>query len=216
LIPTVILIFTTSVFFLLFKERDGAKHPQFTFRAIRNRQAWLVGLVWGFFNMGFYSYVTWAGTFFIEMKNIPSSLAFFLVSLMTLTMIPVGPVAGILSDRFGKKIFVVTSVFVMSISFLFIPYLMLPLLLLPIMTLSISNSLLPAPIFSLQSKVLPAAISGLSFGIFATCSSAGQTFSPYLVGLTRDVFPGSAPVFFVMAIFCFLSFICALFIKTKR
>lgn len=216
LVPVIILAFTTTTFLLVAKERDKVKQQIVPLKALKNRQAWLLGIIFSFWNMGFSSYLTWGGTFFVEMKGISNDFSFFLVSLITLMMIPLSPVSGILSDKFGRKIFALLSSLATFISFLFIPYLILPLLLLPILTLSFANSFLPAPLLSLQSKVLPAEIAGLSFGIFSTCISAGSALGPYLTGLTRDVFPNNASVFFIMAIFFLLVFLCSSFLKVRR
>ena len=86
------------------------------FRSIMSRRVWLLGMVWGFFNMGMHSYTTWAGTFFIEMKGIPSDLSFFMASLPMLIIIPLGPVAGPLSDRFGRKTVIMASVLIEVVS----------------------------------------------------------------------------------------------------
>ncbi len=215
LVATVILIFVTAMFFLLFKEGSSPKQQRFPIESLKNKQIWLLGIIWGFFNMGIIAYVTWAGTFFIEMRGLPINLSFFIVSAVMLMVIPFGPTAGILSDKFGRKKFVMMSSLIVAISFLLIPSLPYPMMLLPVITLSVSAAFLPSPIFSLQSKVLPSGNAGVSFGVSMIFSSLGITVGPYLVGLTRDISTGMFPVFLVMSIFVFLAFIFTFLIKDK-
>lgn len=214
LIPTIVLGLTTMLFFTFFKGRDMDRQ-QIHLRDALNRQIWLTGSVFAFFNMGMISFITWAGTFFIEMKGIPSDLSFFLASLAMLMLIPLGPVAGTLSDRFGGRILITASALVSSVSFLLVPYFAVPTLFFPVIALGIGNSFLVPSIFALQSKILPSGKAGIAFGVFSTCGSIGVTIGPYLVGLTRDVTSGSSPVFLLMSAFCFVSFFCALFIRVK-
>ena len=152
----------------------------------------------------------------MEMKSIPSEISFFLVSLMTFAIIPLGPIAGILSDRFGRKTIVLVSTLTMSVSFVLISNLGLPLLLWPVALLSVAYSFAPPTLFSLQSRALPPEAAGLSFGIYGTFASVASAVGPYVVSLTRDSFSGSAPVFFAMAAFCLMSSVLALFIRPKK
>jgi len=216
LIATVTLGVGGLVYAFLFQEKIKIEQTTWTSIGLKNRQAWLLGAVWGLFVLVYQSYVTWAGTFFMELKNIPSSIAFFMASLVTLTAILLGPVAGAFSDRIGKrKIFLMAASLSMCVSFLLIPSLTLPLLFLPVILLAVSTSLLPPALYALPSEILSPSLVGVAYGIMFTCWSFGVSTGPAFVGYIRDNFPGEVPIYLALAAFSFLALICASRLKTR-
>ncbi len=216
LIATGLLFLSILAFIFLIEERPFRRQVENTFHGIKNKQLWILAAIWGLFVLVYMSYVTWAGTFFTELKNIPINMAFFLASFITITAIPLTPIAGRLSDKLGKrKIFLTASSAGMVISFLLIPGLSLPLLFLPIALLSISAAFLPPALFALPSEILSPKMAGLGYGVLYTCWSMGITTGPAFIGYIRDTFTGEVPIYVAMAIFSFLAMILASLLKTR-
>ncbi len=216
LIATVILFFSVIAFLLIVKESQIGRQVESTIHGIKNKQLWILSAVWGLFVLVYMSYVTWAGTFFIELKNIPIGMAFFLASFITITAIPLSPIAGRLSDKLGRrKLFLTAPLLGMVISFLLIPELSLPLLFFPVILLSISGAFLPPALFSLPLEILSPKMVGLAYGVLYTCWSMGTTTGPAFIGYIRDTFTGETPIYVAMAAFSFLALILATNLKTK-
>jgi MFS family permease len=197
------------------KEEPSKKQAPVMIEGIKNRQMWLLGIVWALFNAAAISYLTWAGTFFIELKNISSSVAFFMASFLMIAAMTMAPLTGTLSDKLGKrKIFLMGASVGMSVSFLLMPGLSLPLLIFPVITLGVAAAFLPPPLFSLPPEILPLR-TGLGYGILNVCLSVGIVSGPALVGHIRDTFPGEFPVYAMMAVFSLLAFVFASLLKTR-
>ncbi len=216
LIATIALAASTLTYLLAFDDKVQVRQATGSWRAIRNRQAWLVGLVWGLFVLVYQSYATWAGTFYIELKDIPASTAFFMASFMTVTAIPIGPLAGMMSDRVGKrKLVLVITTFLMGVSFLLIPGLDLPLLMAPVALFALAATFLPPALFALPSEVLSPELAGVGFGIMYVCWSVGTSSGPAIIGWIRDTFAGELPIYLVLALFSFLALGIASRLKTR-
>ncbi len=216
LIATILLIASALAYLSMYQNSSQIRQANVSLRGIRNGQAWLLGSIWGLFVLVYQSFATWAGTFFIELKGMPSSLAFFMASFMTITAIPVSPVAGALSDRVGKrKVFLMAASLGMAVSLLLMPGLSMPLLFLPVLLFSVSVTFLPAILYSLPSEILSPETVGLVYGIMYTCWSIGISTGPTFIGYIRDTFAGEFPIYLALAAFSFLAFVCASRLKTR-
>ena len=69
----------------------------------RNRDLWLVSLLFCCFNFAFIGFVTWAPTFLHEMRGRSLANASLVVSLITLVTMLSTPLAGWISDRIGSR-----------------------------------------------------------------------------------------------------------------
>lgn len=215
IISTCLLIISTAFFILLFKEKPLRKSRAKMFRGVWNKQMWLLGLIWSFTMMGISAYSTWAGTFFIDIWEMPVNVAFFMASILMITAIPLWPLIGIISDRLGRrKIFIIVSSFLMGISLILMSILPGTLLYLPIALLAVSSFSVPI-IFALTSEILPKEQAGLGFGILFMCSNVGVSLGTILVGFVEDLFPLSGVAFFLMGVFSFLALLCVKFLKVR-
>jgi len=74
------------------------------FRAVlRNRDLWLISLLFGCFNFVFVGFITWAPTFLGQGRHVSMAHAALLVSLTTIVSMAAGPTAGWISDRIGSR-----------------------------------------------------------------------------------------------------------------
>jgi len=216
-ISTALLLAATFAFLLLFREKpnENEKEKESAFSGLRNGQMWLLGLVWGLISTATLSYTTWAGPFFIEVRNVPTNLAFFMGSITYITLIVLNPLIGTLSDRSDRrKAFIMASTALMGCAYALISSLSVPLLFLPVAMLGLSTFYAP-PLFASVSEILPKERASLGFSILFTCSFAGYFVGPTLVGYTKDLFPSGGPSFLTMAVFCFLALLCAGRLKTR-
>jgi sugar phosphate permease len=75
-----------------------------SFRAVlRNRDLWLISLLFGCFNFVFVGFITWAPTFLNQGRHFSMAHAALLVSLTTMISMAAGPIAGWISDRIGSR-----------------------------------------------------------------------------------------------------------------
>jgi predicted MFS family arabinose efflux permease len=218
---TVILLFSTIIFYILYNEQNLKKGKVIVkldkeiFQGILNRQIWLLGATFALINMAVFAYSTWAGTFFIQLKNVPLNLAFFMASIIAVAMIPLNPAVGILCDRLGRrKVFIMASAMLMGVSFMLMPFFYLPMLLIPVALLAVA-AFFPTPIFTLPSEILSKERARLGFGILFSCGSLGIVIGPIIVGYVKDIFPGGAPSFFTMTALSILAFIFSTLLKVK-
>lgn len=102
-----------ALFYLLVKPRAGASHEQseacrnLTVRSMgrimRNRNLWLVSLVFCCFNFVAVSFVTWGPTFLHEVRHASLIRASHMMSLASLTSMAAAQVAGWALDRTGAR-----------------------------------------------------------------------------------------------------------------
>jgi MFS family permease len=74
------------------------------FRAVlRNRDLWMISLLFGCFNFVFIGFITWAPTFLNQGRKVTMAHAALLVSLTTIISMAAGPTAGWISDKIGSR-----------------------------------------------------------------------------------------------------------------
>lgn len=87
----------------------GARSPTKNYtgqslRAVfRNRDLWLISLLFGCFNFVFVGFITWAPTLLNQGRHVSMAHAALLVSLTTMISMASGPIAGWISDRIGSR-----------------------------------------------------------------------------------------------------------------
>jgi len=70
---------------------------------LRNRDLWLISLLFGCFNFVFVGFITWTPTFLNQGLHVSMAHATLLVSLTTMVSMAAGPIAGWVSDRIGSR-----------------------------------------------------------------------------------------------------------------
>lgn len=87
--------------------RPAVAHQGLTGRDLssvfRNRDLWLISLLFCCFNFTFIGFVTWAPTFLHEIRGRSLANASLVVSLMTMATMLSCPLAGWISDRIGSR-----------------------------------------------------------------------------------------------------------------
>jgi len=72
-------------------------------RVLRNRNLWLISLLFCCFNFVFIAFVTWAPTFLHQVRHASLARASHLVSVTTILTIVACPTAGWISDKIGSR-----------------------------------------------------------------------------------------------------------------
>ena len=70
---------------------------------LRNRDLWLISLVFCCFNFVYVAFITWAPTFLHQIRHATTTRASLLVSVTSILSIVAGPTAGWISDKIGSR-----------------------------------------------------------------------------------------------------------------
>jgi NNP family nitrate/nitrite transporter-like MFS transporter len=202
---------------LLVKERRSSVEempPKLSFSGLRNKQIWLLGLIWGTFNMGVLSFTTWGPKLFTDFWGMSPTRANFLASMLMMLALLV-PLTGYISDRLGKRrIFIMISAVGMTISFALIPAFSGASLFLIVAFLGLVAAFLPPATFALPAEILGQSSVGLGYGVLNACLNAGIVMGPLMVGVMLDLTTNVTAVFSSMAIFAILPLLLAFRLKT--
>ena len=85
---------------------------------LRNRDLWLISLLFGCFNFVYIAFMTWTPTFLHQIRGASVARASFLVSITSILTMVACPIAGWISDKLGsRKIICVTPMILMAFLF---------------------------------------------------------------------------------------------------
>jgi predicted MFS family arabinose efflux permease len=201
--------------YILIAEEKKIEAKKIELSAIKNRSIWLLGLVWGFFNMAAVGYSTWGKTIFFQFRGQPPAYSDLFASMFMLGGFAC-PLAGYLSDKLGKrKIFMIISTLgnaVVFFAFIFIAQnLFLPFAVM----LGVFDFLIPSVIFALPEEILGKERSGIGAGVLNTCLNMGVVVGPFLIGLILDTTSSVAFSFLALGSFMTIGLILSLAMKIK-
>jgi len=201
--------------FFAIKEKDRYAPGRAALRSLKNSNIWILGLIWGFFNMGVIGYTTWGKTIFTEFMGLPLTFSDFLASLLMLVAL-ITPLGGFVSDRAERRRpFIQLSSLLMLGIFLVFPFSNQASYLLLASILGLSASFLAPAVFALPEEILGVGKGGLGFAVLNTCLNIGVALGPMFVGYALDLTRNSVLAFLTMAVFMFVTFILALVVKSR-
>jgi len=197
------------------REKGRYAPERSTFRSLKNPNIWILGLVWGFFNMGAIGYTSWGKTIFTKFLSLPLAFSDFLASLPMLAAL-ITPLSGFLSDRTGKRRpFILLSSLLMLVVFLLFPFLNETSYLALASILGLSATFLPPAVFALPEEILGIGKGGLGFSVLNTCLNLGIILGPMSIGYALDMTQNEIFAFLLMAAFMFITSILALVLKSS-
>jgi predicted MFS family arabinose efflux permease len=185
-----------------------------TFKPLGNWNIWILGAVWGFFNMAAIGYTTWGKTIFMLFKDLSFGFSDFLASLLMFGAL-ITPLTGFISDRTKvRRSLILVSSLVMFAIFLVFPLVNKSLYLPLALILGLSAAFLPPAVFALPEEILGVGKGAVGFGVLNTCLNTGIALGPLFVGYTLDLTHNEIFTFLVMSAFMFISLVLALSLKS--
>ena len=216
LITLVISVVSLFIWIFLVKEKDSYKNsfsPPLS--GLKNKQIWVLGLIWATFNMATISFTTWSPKLFENIWETTTIYANFLASLLMIAAL-ITPITGYLSDRLGKRrLLIASSALVMAAFFFLIPSATVKSLVLIIGLLGLTSAFIAPSVFALSSEILDEKSGGLGFGILNTSVNIGIVVGPLLVGYVIDVTYSKTAIFSVMAAFVIVTTLLCFILKSK-
>ncbi len=146
---------------------------------------WIAGLIWFFINGAMTSFLTFAPDHYLEMGFGSQERGLF-TSLPMWCSASLGPVIGLMGDRFGRKPMFVAGGMTLLTLFLALAASNGATPLMLGFGLGGAMALVVTPLLSLPGGVLPPSHHGRGFGILNTCANIGIFIMPPIAGLVRD------------------------------
>jgi MFS family permease len=159
---------------------------------LRNRDLWLISVLWGCFSFSFTSFLTWAPTFLRDVHGFSLARASFLMSVMAMLGIIGCPISGWISDRIGsRKIVCVIPMMTMLILWPLASVAGATLFSLLAMAIAFLAGFPPAGIFSAASEVVrDEKLRGMAMGVIQVGQNVGLLLGPLVFGSIIQFFGG--------------------------
>lgn len=213
----ILLCMATTVIWHLIVKRgpySRATDERDVYWSLKIPEIWKIGLALFFFEAAIISFLTWAPTFFVEIKGMNLVFAGFLVSLVMITQTLFTPVVGWISDKTGKyKLLAFLGCALTSMTLLGIVASGIGLIVV-ILTLGITLSIAYSPLFTLIGRIFPARV-GSSFGIVIMFIHLSSTFAPLFISHIYDVTGSLFACLGTMSIFSLLAAITVFTFRTR-
>lgn len=208
--------FFVWTFFIKEKRTSSEKiTSKLSLSGLKNKQIWLIGLIWASFNMAAISFTTWGSTLFEDFWLMASTHADFLASMLMIGAL-ITPLTGYVSDRLRKRrILVMVSSLGMAISLFLIPAFSGAVLFLVVAFLGLIAAFIPPTTFALPLEVLDKSNVGLGYGVLNTCLNVGVIVGPLTIGIVIDLTHSTTAIFSTMAIFAILPLLLAFGLRTR-
>jgi MFS family permease len=213
LLTAVINILAVVLCAVLTRERSSLSYEKVSLAPLRKVNIWILGGIWGFFNMAAVGYSTWGKTIFIG-YGLPAGISDLLASMFMLGVLMM-PLTGFISDRSGeRKFFIIMASVSMFLIFPLFPYVEKRLLVGLALVLGLSAAFLPPALFALPEEILGAGEGGLGWGVLNTFTNLGAILGPLLVGYALDAAKTTSMAFFLLSFFALSALLMALFLKS--
>lgn len=214
-ISAVISIICTLIYVATVREKKSKNINKLELKALSNTKLWIVGLIWGFFNMASVSYGTWAKTLFTQFNGLPPTYSDFLASAFMIGGFAC-PVAGFLSDKTGKRrIFLIISTAGITSTFAAFSFIDRSLFLPFALMLGTFDFLLPSVILALPEEIIGKENGGIAMGVLSSCMNIGIVIGPTLIGALLDLTGNGTLSFLALACYMGVALILSLALKTR-
>ncbi len=215
LLPLVVNILALSLCILLAKERSTISYEKVSLAPLRNVNIWILGVIWGLFNMAVVGYSTWGKTIFTG-YGLAGGIPDLLASMLMLGALTT-PLTGFLSDRLGgrRRFFIILASAAMFLMFPLFPYVEASFLLVVGLVLGLLVALLPPALFALPEEILGPGKGVLGWGVLSAFMNLGFLLGPLSGGYVLDATKGTSTVFFLLSLFALFSLLLALLLKSS-
>jgi MFS family permease len=178
-------------------------------QALANRDIWLLGLEFAFFNLVFVSFGTYYPTFLNEVRGYPLGQAALIASLGTSITLISAPLAGLFSDRIGSRR-LVFSIPYLAIAVLFIfPFRVTGWLIPLVMVVQgMIAGAIPTATFTAAPEIMGRPQwAGFGLAVVQVGQNLGQLVGPVLFGQLVNQLGWVTAGYFLIPV-CLLGFLC--------
>jgi MFS family permease len=167
---------------------------------LRNRDLWLISVLWGCFSFSFTSFLTWAPTFLRDVHGFSFTRASFLMSAMAMLGIVGCPIAGWISDRLGsRKVVCVIPMMAMLILWPLASVAGGTLFSFLAMLIAFLGGFPPTGVFSATSEVVrDEKLRGMAMGVIQIGQNVGLLLGPLVFGSIIQFFGGWQMAFWAL------------------
>ena len=153
-------------------------------RVLRNRDLWLISLVFCCFNFVYVGFITWAPTFLHQVRHATIARASLLVSVTSVLTMIAAPTAGWISDKIGsRKIICTVPLFLMAFLFPLSPGVTENLFLVLAAGIGFAGGFIPTGVFSAGVEVAgDDRAAGMAMAVIQIGQNSGMLLGPLVFG----------------------------------
>ena len=168
---------------------------------LRNRDLWLISLVFCCFNFVYVAFITWAPTFLHQVRQATIAHASLLVSVTSILTIAAGPTAGWISDRLGsRKVICTVPLFLMAALFPLTSDAAEGLFLVLAAAIGFAGGFVPTGVFAGGVEVVgDERATGMAMAVIQIGQNSGMLLGPLVFGWTVESGGGWQTAFWVLA-----------------
>ena len=168
---------------------------------LRNRDLWLISLVFCCFNFVYVAFVTWAPTFLHQVRHVSMGRASLVVSVTSIFTIAACPTAGWISDKIGSRKRI--CVFPMILMAILVPLgssVNEDLFLVLVAAMGFVSGFVPAGVFSAAVEVVgDERLGGMAMAVIQIGQNAGMLLGPLVFGQVVEAGGGWQAAFWILA-----------------
>jgi len=153
-------------------------------RVLRNRDLWLVSLVFCCFNFAYVTFLTWAPAFLHQIRHATIARASLLMSVTSILTIMAGPMAGWISDKINsRKIICTVPLLLMAFLFPLSSSASEDLFLVLAAGIGLAAGFIPAGVFSGAVEVVgDERVAGMAMAVVQIGQNSGMLLGPLVFG----------------------------------
>ena len=153
-------------------------------KALSNRDIWLLGALFGLFNLGLIAVSTFYPTFLTAERGFNMASASFTASITMIVVIFAAPLAGVLSDKIGsRKVLLTWPFIVVAVMFLFPFTVTGSMITLWLILMGVIAGAIPTATFAAAPEIMKKpALVGMGMAVVALGQNLGMFIGPMLFG----------------------------------
>ncbi|NIS63093.1 MAG: MFS transporter [Proteobacteria bacterium] len=173
-------------------------------RVLRNRDLWLISLLFCCFNLAFIAFVTWTPTFFNAIRGVSLARASLFMSFLTMFSLVSLPISGWISDRAGsRKLVCVTPMILLMILWPVTFFVgeggFLPL----VIAMGLVGGFVPTGVFSAGVEAVgDERLAGMAMAVIQVGQNAGMLMGPLAFGGIVEAAGGWQIAFWMLVPVC--------------
>jgi predicted MFS family arabinose efflux permease len=185
-------------------------------KALSNPSIWLLGAMFGFFNLALIALNTFFPTFLFSVRSYSMASASFTVSLVMITVLFSAPLAGVLSDKIGSRKLVFTVPFIIVAIMMIFPFTISGgMIALWMILLGVVAGAIPTATFAAAPEIMKKPeLVGMGMAVVALGQNLGMFIGPVIFGAVVAS-SGWAAAGYVMIPVLLLGLVSGLLVKVR-